>query len=169
MNPTDIFIAPGMNVYENWRRVNKRLIRNLLDRFSQASREDAEDAIETAIELLLRKGLIFSEIAGHRKWIFVTASFCLLNERKRSSHRAPIEDAYEIEKDDELIQAFENSDLIDTALEILSEEDRELLLKKFRDGISIVDYAHTTGNPPTRLHKREQRALKRIRASREKA
>jgi RNA polymerase sigma factor (sigma-70 family) len=58
--------------------------------------------------------------------------------------------------------AIELRDFLDVALEVLSNEDRELLLAKYRDGEPIAEFARKHGLSQERLHKRQQRALKKV-------
>jgi RNA polymerase sigma factor (sigma-70 family) len=159
--PSSTFVVP-IN-YETWKFENKRLIRGLRLRFTNVSGPDVEDAIEAAIELLLNKRINFLKIEEWRAWLFVSSSYCLMNIQKKNSNKVPIEDAMDIGIDDRNMRAFENRDIIEAAFEILSKEDRALLLAKFESGISIAEYARSIGCSPARLNKRQQRALKRIR------
>jgi DNA-directed RNA polymerase specialized sigma24 family protein len=112
---------------------------------------------------LLAKVIVFETAAELRSWLYVTSSYCILNDRRKNRRRAAIEEAEGIGFDDEATVAFVNRDLIDAALSILTEGDRELLLAKYESGISIVENARLTYTSVTRLQKRQQRALKRVR------
>ena len=53
-----------------------------------------------------------------------------------------------IENEDETIHILEERDLIDVMLEVLSEDDRELLLERFESGNSIAEIARKEGHSP---------------------
>jgi RNA polymerase sigma factor (sigma-70 family) len=158
-----VIIASGMSFYKNWRRECKRMVNSLCPHFPNSSKEDAEDALEAAIELRLKKGLIFEKIEEESAWLFAGAYYCLKNDRRKNRRRAPISDAIQIGCEDETIQAFENRDLIGAVFEILTDEDRELLLKKYRDGIPIPEIAKSEGSTTSKLQKRAQRAIEKVR------
>ena len=121
---------------------------------------------EAAIELSLVKGYALTKLDDWRAFLLVAATFYLLNDRKGMRHLIPIADAIDIEIEDEMIQHFESRNLIDAILEILSEEDRELLLERFESGKTIAEIAGTKGVTAESLRARSSRALRALRKNR---
>jgi len=152
-----------MNNYKNWRRECRRLVRNLRAHFLNYSKQDAEDALEAAIELSLTKGLIFDNFEEESAWLFVAAWHYLLNYRRKRSRLTLLDDAKGLSIEDEMVNSYENRDMIEAAMNILNKEDRELLLKRFEDGKSISEIAMERGVNTSKLESRSKRAIKKIR------
>jgi RNA polymerase sigma factor (sigma-70 family) len=155
-------ILPYALIFADWRRERNQLKRRLRPRFLDASNEEIEDAISAAIELLLTKSHMFSTANEVRAWLFTSSIYCLMNERRKSWKRASLDEAAALPSEEDAAGAIELRDFLDVALEVLSNEDRELLLAKYRDGEPIAEFARKHGLSQERLHKRQQRALKKV-------
>ncbi len=154
--------------YETWQRERKRIVRKLRARIPTASKWDAEDATEAAVELLFAKCYAFTKLDDYRGFLFVSALYYLLNDRKKARRLAPITEAMKIEIEDETIHILEERDLIDVMLEVLSEDDRELLLERFESGNSIAEIGRKRGVSAVSLRTRSSRIMRALREHREK-
>ncbi|HWF44113.1 MAG TPA: sigma-70 family RNA polymerase sigma factor [Candidatus Kapabacteria bacterium] len=155
-------ILPCALIFADWRRERNQLKRRLRPRFLGASNEEIEDAISAAIELLLTKSLLFSTANEVRAWLFTSSLYCLMNERRKLRKHTTLDEALNLPCEEDAARTLELRDFLDVMLDILSNEDRELLLAKYRDGESIAEFARMHGLSQERLHKRQQRALKKV-------
>jgi DNA-directed RNA polymerase specialized sigma24 family protein len=154
--------------YETWQRERKRIVRKLRARIPTATKWEAEDATEAAVELIFAKGYAFPKLDDYRALLFVSALYYLLNDRKKSRRLAPITEAIKIEIEDETIHILEERDMIDVMLEVLSEDDRELLMERFESGNSIAEIARKRGVTAVLLRARCSRIAKILRRNRNK-
>ena len=157
-------ILPYALIFADWRRERNQLKRRLRPRFLDASNEEIEDAISAAIELLLTKSHTFSAANEVRAWLFTSSIYCLMNERRKSRKHTTLDEALNMSCKEDAARTLELRDLLDAALDVLSKDDRELLLAKYRDGESIAEYARKHDLSIGCLHKRQQRALKKVRS-----
>ncbi|GEM_PF-5272196 len=151
-------------IFADLRRERHRLKTRLRPRFATLSNDDLEDAISAAIELMLTRQLVFKSLDEMRAWLFTSSVYCLMNERRRVKKYMGLEEASSYASDEDCSRTLEQQSTLQAALTILNEADRELLLAKYTRGISIVEVATKRGTTVSSLHKRQQRALKRVRA-----
>ena len=156
-------IAPCMDIYENWQRECRCIVKSLCAHFPKSSKEDAEEALEAAIEFLLKKDLIFEEIEERSAWLFVTAGNYLSNYRRKCGRLTTLDATNDLSIEDEMVQVYENRDRVDNVLKIIDENDRELLRERFEDGKSIREIAIERGMTVSKLETRSKRAIKKIR------
>jgi len=157
-----IIIPPYLLVFTDWPRERSRMRRQLRDVWRRASREDVDDAIEAAVELLFVKALEFPNAEIAKGWLYAAAINCLRNERRKSKRHkiADLEEATEVP--DGATMKSEKQELLELAMEALSEQDREILLARYMKGISITEYARRYGLKYEQLKKRQQRSLKKL-------
>jgi RNA polymerase sigma factor (sigma-70 family) len=156
-----------MPQFLNWRREFERLKNKLRPHHLWASDKDIEDAIEAAIEPCFHRGYIFDCEDQFRALLFVVSNYCLLTARKkvrrRKDREVNMDQAKRSLMEDEIIQVFENRDLIDMALSLLTKQDCELILDRFENGVTMVEIAGKRGVTIASIESRSKRALKKIR------
>ena len=86
-----------------------------------------------------------------------------LRSRQRLTPLGPEHDAASKENPLESLVTAEQSARLRGALERLTGKDRELLRLSFFEGLSPQELAEQTGEPATRIRKRKERALERLR------
>jgi RNA polymerase sigma-70 factor, ECF subfamily len=137
-------------------------------------RATAEDLLEaTFVELLQRGTTIRGGAAAIKVWLFRSAHFNALDHHRRMSRRPEdlVEDPHRLEHEDsargpeELAVANDESARIRDALELLSEEQRQVLELRYSHGLSAPEIGRVLGKNDgaiRSLQHRGERSLARL-------
>jgi RNA polymerase sigma factor (sigma-70 family) len=130
---------------------------------ARSSREDIEDGILHAVELLEKKRPCFENIAQAYVWLFRDLEHYLQHSSRAATHLEALNAASGFSKEDSSIHAFETHDALDHAFEPLSDEDKELLYLNHVSGFTLEEIAAMRGVSLASMKARHRRAMKRIR------
>jgi RNA polymerase sigma factor (sigma-70 family) len=128
----------------------------------------AEDVLADAFERVLRTRARFDRRRGSEKaWLYTIALNCLRDHARRrdaearalSRMGAPAEGA----ADDSAIGLVESRDVVQSALAVLSDEEREVVSLRFGGDLTLPEVARAIGEPLTTAQGRLYRALGKLR------
>jgi RNA polymerase sigma-70 factor (ECF subfamily) len=151
---------------ECYKRHSMALYRYFLRMFN-GRQELAEDFTHELFIKLIEHAVNFDPAKNARAWIFTIAANMCRNEWRNSSKRKNIiknldtgPDVYEVSQNKADLVLLKNK--IDDALNTLDEEDKEILLLRYQQELSIKEIAQITGLPEGTVKSRIFYLLKKM-------
>ena len=133
-----------------------------------SSCEDAEDVVQSVFARIARSNVDLTRIENHKHY-FLTAirnsAFSILrNRRRRGDHDAIECDERDYQSEDVFAQSVDAIVLM-RAFECLPAEQREVLVLKVYEGMSLSEIAHATKASIGTVSSRYNYALRRLKAA----
>lgn len=130
----------------------------------------AEDIVSEAYLLAARSfGKFDPSRAKFSTWVVKIATNCMRDYWRRSRPTAPLEEIPEgMFSDEGLADSVENTDYVDRLLSVLDEEERNLVVMKYREGYRNVEMAEELGMNASTISTKLAKALAKMRAAAER-
>lgn len=132
---------------------------------SRMSSDEAEDIVASAFMLAARSfGSFDPTRAKFSTWVIKIAMNCMVSYYRKHHATVDLEEVPErifAEQSEE--DAIDNREVAMQLLEVLGDEERELVLLKYRDGMRNVDIARKLGMNPSTVSTMLARALAKMR------
>lgn len=123
------------------------------------SEDTAYELIQNTFITAIGSWADFSACPSPEGWLVKTLKFLAMNELRRRSREVPLEEAMEVPA-----PPNEDTDFEECLPRELSEEDRQLLIWKYKDRRTQREIADLLGVSPSVSANRISRALSRLRA-----
>ena len=156
-------IWPYEEIYAQWDKLARGLKKGVCRHASYPCREDIEDGILYAVELLEKKRPSFKIMAQAYVWLFHDVEYYLQHCQRAGTHLENLDVTSDFAIEDSSIHAFEIQDSLDYAFESLCHEDKELLYLNHVSGFTLKEIAGMRGLSLDSVKARHSRAMKRIR------